>query len=167
MACAAVTDEFFALLKGDGKSVRVGERCRGVTGLDPVVLALRAVGIARKTAALTKALESVTSAGQQFVHVGLMPGVPKQDVLGRFEDAVQRQRQFDHSEVRTQMAPRRIGRDRLDDELSDLLAQLVELGVGQFQEVGGRFNGGQNHLTILLSTLKSAVAAATGSGTLT
>ena len=96
-----------------------------------------------------------------------MPGVPKQDVLGRFEDAVQRQRQFDHSEVRTQMAPRRIGRDRLDDELSDLFAQLVELGVGQFQEVGGRFNGGQNHLTILLSTLKSAVAAATGSGTLT
>src|SRR6202167_4686729 len=65
------------------------------------------------------------------------------------------------------MTARRIGRHGLDDELTDLLAQLVEFLIGERLEVGGCFDGGQNHMDSLLSTIRSDVAAEPGSGTLT
>ena len=62
------------------------------------------------------------------MHVGLVAGVPQQDVLGRLEDPVQGEREFDDAEVRTEVSAR-LG-DVRDDELADLLAEFVELFVG-------------------------------------
>ena len=155
MAFAAVTDEFLALFEGHRESVRVGERGRGVRRLDPVVLALGAVRVAREAAALAQVLEAVASTGEQFVDVGLVSGVPEQDVLGGLEDPVQRQRQFDDAEVGPEVTAGGSCHGR-DDELADLAAELVELVVGERLEVGGRFNRRQNHrpsLVLALTTL--------------
>jgi hypothetical protein len=61
--------------------------------------------------------------GQQFVDVGLVSRIPEKDVLGGVKHAMERQGEFDDSEVGTQMtAGRRHGRD---NELANLLAEYV------------------------------------------
>ena len=82
MALASVSDELLVLFERHRESVGVGKGRRCVRGFDPVVLALGAVGIARQAPTLAQALEAVATAGEQFVHVGLVAGVPEKDVLG-------------------------------------------------------------------------------------
>jgi hypothetical protein len=62
--------------------VGVAEDGRGVAVLDPVVLGLGAVGVAREPTGLAQRGERLAPAGDQLVHVGLVARVPEQDVLG-------------------------------------------------------------------------------------
>ena len=126
-----------------GDPVGVGEGRRRVAVLDPVVLGLGPVGIARHAARLLEGLEAVAPAGQELVHVGLVAGVPQDDVAGRVEDPVQGQRQLDRAEVRAEMAAGR--RHRVDDERPDLLAQFGELLLVQALDIGGRLDALQDH----------------------
>ena len=114
-----------AQLEPAGDPVGVGERGRRVAVLDPVVLGLGPVGVARHAARLLQGLEAVAATGQQLVHVGLVAGVPEDDVARGVEDAVQGERQLDGAEIRAEVPPGR--RHRVDDERPDLLAQLGEL----------------------------------------
>ena len=66
--------------EGIGQPVGVGEGGRGVTVLDPVVLGLGPVRVARHAAGLFEGLEAVAATGDQLVHVGLVAGVEQHDV---------------------------------------------------------------------------------------
>ena len=73
-------------------------------GAEGVVLALGAAGVAGDTALRTQRLEPLVAPGEQLVRVALVADVPDQLVAGRVEDAVQREGQLDHAEVRRQVA---------------------------------------------------------------
>ena len=129
--------------EGVGHAVGVGEGGGGVAVLDPVVLGLGPVGVARHPARLLERLEAEAAPGQQLVHVGLVAGVPQEDVAGRLEDAVQGQGQFDGAEVRSQVAAG--GGHRLDDEGADLVGQLAQLLLAEGLDVGRRLDALKDH----------------------
>ena len=84
---------------GGGKPMGVTKYGRCVRVLDPVVRALLARGIATDALGLTEVLKGADPPGQHLVHIRLMPGVPQNDVLGRFKDPVQGNREFYCPEV--------------------------------------------------------------------
>ena len=90
-------------------------------GLDDVVRALGALRVAGEAPARAEPGE-VLAAGEQLVHVGLVPGVEDDRVVRRVEDPVDRDRQLDDAEVRPEVAagPRHV----LDEELADLGREL-------------------------------------------
>ena len=55
--------------------------------------------VARETLSLTEGREALGATGKHFVGVGLMTGIPENDVLGRVEYAVDGEGEFDHAEV--------------------------------------------------------------------
>ena len=59
--------------------------------LDPVVLGLGPGRVARQPAGLAQLVEAVPAAGDDLVDVGLVAGVPQDDVVGRVEHPVQGQ----------------------------------------------------------------------------
>ena len=126
-----------------GDPVRVRQRRRRVGVLNPVVLGLRPVRVAGQPAGLSQVLEAVPAPGQHLVHVGLVARVPEEDVTGRVEDPVQRQRELDRPQVRPQVPTG--GRHRVDDESPYLFAQLSQLFAGQGLDVGRSLDTLQNH----------------------
>ncbi len=112
--------------------------------LDPVVLGLGAVRVAREPVLLAEVGERVAAAGDQLVHVGLVAGVPQEQVTGRVEGPVEGQGELDHAQVRAQVAAG-VG-DGVDDELPDLRGELVELVGGQGPEVGGAVDVFEDHV---------------------
>ncbi len=75
--------------------------------------------------------------------VGLVTGVPQNHVARRIKDAVHRERQFDRTEVRAEMATS--GGHGLDDESPDLLGQLGQLVVAEGLDIGRCLDAGKNH----------------------
>ncbi len=123
-----------ARLLGGGQAVGVAQHRRRVAVLDPVVRALGAAGIARQAVGPTQRREVLPATGHDLVHVGLVAGVPQQDVVGRVEHAVQRERQLDDAQVRAEVAAARLV-DRVDDELADLDGERLELERGEGSQV--------------------------------
>ena len=103
--------------------------------LDPVVLGLGSRRIARQAPRLSQLREALCSSGDELVRVALVPGVPEDDVVGGVEHAVDGECEFDHPEVRTEVAT--VFVDRADDVGAHLLGQLLELLGGEGLEVGG------------------------------
>jgi hypothetical protein len=99
VAFAPVAREFATVIEGDGEAVGVRERRRRVARLNPVVRTLGATRVPREAPALSKTGEVSTSTGQQFVDVGLVAGVPEQDVLGGVEHSMKSKGQFDDAQV--------------------------------------------------------------------
>jgi hypothetical protein len=92
---------------------------------------------------LAEILEAVAPTGEEFVDVGLVAGVPKNDVLGRLEDAMESDGEFDDAEIGAEM-PARLD-DARDDELADLLTEFVELLIGEWLKIVGCLDGRQDH----------------------
>ena len=114
---------------------RGGQRRAGVARAVTIMLALGAQREAVQAVRRADGVKAVLAAGQQLVDVALVAHVPDKFVLGRGEDVVQREGQFDHAEVRAEMAAV-LG--QLADQLrADLLRQLVQLLQRQFFDVGG------------------------------
>ncbi|GJF35094.1 hypothetical protein KNE206_77940 [Kitasatospora sp. NE20-6] len=67
------------------------------------------------------------------MHVGLVSRVPQDVVAGRFENPVQGDRKFDHSEVRAEV-PTSAG-DGFHQQLSDLQNELPYLLRGESAQV--------------------------------
>ena len=67
----------------------------------------------------------VLASGEQLVDVGLVPGVPEQDVAWAVEDPVEGDRQLDDAQVGTEVSAG--ARDVLDQEVADLGGQRLEL----------------------------------------
>ncbi|MBV8560504.1 MAG: hypothetical protein JO050_07005, partial [Acidimicrobiia bacterium] len=112
-----------------GQAVGVGEDRRGVAVLDPVVDRLGPRRVPGEPAPLAQGAEHLLAAGEDLVHVGLVAGVPQQDVPGGGEDPVQGDGQLDRPEVRPQVAAGH--RYRLHDEAAELGGQLPEFFVAQ------------------------------------
>jgi len=97
----------------------------GVTAVEDVV---RRFGAAREppdTIELAERPESLESAGQELVRVGLVPGVPDDPVARRLEQPMERDREFDDAQRGSEMAAR--SGHGSEDGLADLDRQLREL----------------------------------------
>ena len=118
---------------GGGQPVRVREHGRGVRVLNPVMGRLGAGGIPRQAAGLSQRVEVGEAAGQHLVDVGLVAGVPEDDVVGAVEGAVQGDRQLDGAEVGAQVSAGAV--DRLDEAGADLGGQGAQLGGAEVTQV--------------------------------
>ena len=116
-----------------GEPVGVAEDGRGVAVLDPVVVGLGPRRVARQAARLPQVVELVAAAGDHLVDVGLVAGVPQQDVAGRVEHPVHGEGQLDHTQVGAQVTV--VGLDGPHDLVAHLAGELVELLVGEPTEV--------------------------------
>ena len=127
----AVTDDgdHVAVVAADGvrlgEAVGVGQRGGGVGVLHDVVVGLGLARVAADAALLAQRGEVGVAAGDELVHVGLVAGVEDDAVVRGLEDAVDRERQLDHAEVRAEVSG--VGRDRADHHVADLRGELVEL----------------------------------------
>ncbi len=101
-----------------------------------VVFAFGPLGEARQAAALADGADTLAATGQDLVRIALMTDVPDQAVVGRVEDIMEGDRQFDDAQPRAQMAAGGAdGRDRLGPQFVGELPQL--LGGQATKVVGG------------------------------
>ena len=92
-----------------------------------IILGFVAFAEARKAAALADGANAVTTAGEDFMRIGLMAHIPNYFVLRCIEDMVKRHRKFYHAKPSTQMtASRRDGVDRLATQVIRQLFDLIE-----------------------------------------
>ena len=70
-----------------------------------IVVALRALGEPRQTAALPQRPHPLATPRQDLVRISLVPDIPDDPVVGRVEHVVQRHRQLDHTQTRAEMPP--------------------------------------------------------------
>ncbi len=121
-----------------------------VTAVEDVVFRLAAAREAADAAELAEGPEAFEPTGQKLVAVRLVPGIPHDPVAGRFEDPVQRNRQLDCAERRSQMAAR--PSDCRDYLLPDLGREGTELLVRQAAQVAWTLECGQDgHVSLLLA----------------
>jgi hypothetical protein len=113
------------LVAGGAHAERRGKGGARVARAVAVVRTLGAQGKAVQAVRLADRVEAVLAAGEQLVDVALVAHVPDKLVLGRAEDLVQRDGQFDDAEVGAEMAAR-LG-EGLDEFLADVRRQLLAL----------------------------------------
>ncbi len=116
------------VLLGHRQAVGVADHRGRVAVLDPIVLRLGARRVPGEATGLAQGGEVGHSAGQHLVHVGLMAGVPQEDVARGVEHAVQGHGELDGAEVGPEV-PVPGALDGVDDETTDLTGELLELGV--------------------------------------
>ena len=113
----------------------VGEDGRGVAVLDPVVHRFGPVGVPRQAARLAQGGEGVSPSGDDLVHIGLVAGVPQDDVARRVEHPVDGQGQLHGAEIGSEMPARH--RHGLDDEVTDLGGEGLQLAGIEFPRSAG------------------------------
>jgi hypothetical protein len=115
-----------------------------VTRTVAIVLALSAQKKAVEPLILAHRPEAFAAASQQFVHIALMADIKNELVFRCIEDAVQRQRQFDHAEIRPEMSADR-GRvffgKNADQFIADFLRELRQILFRDGFDIGGRLDG--------------------------
>jgi hypothetical protein len=114
------------------------ERCAGVSGAVAIVLAFRAEQKAVQALILPHCADTIEPAGKHFVHVTLMAHVHDKSVVRRIENAMERDRQFDHAEVRSEVAAGL--RKHFDELVAHFLGELWQILFRQRFHVGGRTN---------------------------
>ena len=94
-------------------------------GAERIVFAFAALGEARKPATLPQRTDTVTTARDDLVRIGLVAHVPHQLVLRRVEHIMDRHGQFDHAEARAEVpASGAHGRNHLGPQFVRKLAKL-------------------------------------------
>src|SRR6266568_7538242 len=120
-------------LEGHRHPQGVGESGAGVAGRQRVVGALRRLREPGEPARRPDGREPISPAGDQLVRVALVRGVPDEPVPRAVESPVERERQLDDTEVRSEMpAPLR---DGLDDRAAALSGELGQLVVGELLQL--------------------------------
>jgi len=114
---------FRGALESHRDAETVGKPGARVAGGQGVMAALGGFGEPGKPAWGANGGELVPAPGHQLMGVALVGRVPDEPVFGAVEEAVHRDRQFHHAEVRRQVAAGL--RDRLDDDLPAVLRQLL------------------------------------------
>ena len=120
---------------GRGHAERRRDRRRGVGRAEDVVLRLRAAREAREAPLLPDRVEPVPPPRQDLVRVALVTDVPDEEVAGRVEDVVERDRQLDRPEARGEV-PARL-RDGVDQEGPELVGERRQLLEGEVLQVPG------------------------------
>jgi hypothetical protein len=128
---------------GGREPVGIAQHRGGVAVLDPVVLGLGARRVARHAAGLAEVVEALEAPGDHLVGVGLVAGVPQDDVVGGVEHTVQGQGELDHAEVGAEVAP--VGGDRLDDGLAHLRGEDLQLGLVETLQIGRGLDRLEDH----------------------
>ena len=86
-------------------------------------------------------IEPIGAPGHEFMHIALMPDVPDNPVTGRIENAVKREGQFYHPEIRREVPARRL--DPYDQIRADLLGKLRHELIGQTPQILHRMDRGE------------------------
>ena len=137
-ASPKMADDIFvgaALVARGAHAQRGRKRRAGVSRAVAIMLAFRAQREAVQAIGAADGVKSIFAAGQQLVDIDLMADVPDEFVLGRVEDVMQGDGQFDHAEIRTEM-PAVFGQTG-DHFLADLFGQFRQLVQRQLLDVGG------------------------------
>ncbi len=87
-----------------------------------VVLAFGAQHEAVESARRADGGEAVSTAGEQFVHIGLVANVEEEVIRWRLKDVVHGDGQLDHAEVRAEMSAG--ARQRVDQLAANLCCKL-------------------------------------------
>ena len=98
-----------------------------------VVFALTPLREARQPAALTQRRDPVLATRQNLMRITLVTDVPNQDVARGVKNVMDRRRQLDNAQTRTQMTPRL--RDRLDRRHTQLVRQLTHVALRQLTQI--------------------------------
>jgi len=98
-----------------------------------VVFTLRPQREPVQAARLADRIETIFPPGQQFMDVALVAHVLDELVLGRVEDAVQSQRQFNDAQVRTEVPA--VPGEHCDEVLPNFDGQFLELRQREFLHV--------------------------------
>jgi hypothetical protein len=94
-----------AEIAGRGHAEGGGEGGAGVAGAEGVVLALAPVEETAGAAGLAELAEELAAAaGEELVHVALVGDVEDELIVGRREDAMQRESELDHAEIGADVA---------------------------------------------------------------
>ena len=123
---------------GAGHAEGDGDRVGSVPGDKSVVDRFTGLGKARNAPVLAEAGKAVAAAGEDLVRIALVPDVKNEPVPRRVVDAVDRQRQFDRTEIGREMSAG-FG-DALDLKLTELVTEGMELVMIQLFDVIGRLN---------------------------
>ena len=94
-----------------------------------VVFALNASRKARNSTVLAQLRHALTPTGQDLVRIGLVSDIPDDAIGRRIEHIVQRDREFDRTEIGGQVAAG--ARDRIDDVITQLIGKRRQLRSGQ------------------------------------
>src|SRR5262249_34684602 len=103
---------------------------------EAVVLAFRALGETRESAALPQSAYFVAARGQDLVWIGLVADIPDQAVAWRVEQVVERDGQLDHAQSGAEVSPGY--RNRVDRLSPQLVGHLAKLLFVEPPKVGGR-----------------------------
>ena len=114
----------------------------GVSGAVAIVLAFGAQQESVQPLVLAHRVDAIAPAGKHLVDVALVADVEDELVLRRVEDAMQRDRQFDHAEVRAEMAAGL--RKNADQLVAHFLRELRQLLLLQRLDVRRRTNALQD-----------------------
>ena len=115
-----------AQLVGDGEAERGRDRGRAVRRAERIILALGTLGEAGEAAALPQRADAGAPAGEDLVGIGLVADVPDQHVARRIEHVMDRNRQLDDAESRSEMAAGDAhGGDHLRAQFAGELTQLI------------------------------------------
>src|SRR5258708_2315310 len=98
-----------------------------------VLVAFCALGETREPAALANCTDASAASGQYLVRIGLMSDVPDNFVIRRIEHEMQRHRQLDHAEPRSEMSA--YDRDRTDHFGTQLIGNRHHLPLGQSPQI--------------------------------
>ena len=93
--------------------------------LHDIVRTFCPTGVAREPPSLLELVEAVGATGQDLMHIGLMPGVPYNSVLGRIEDPVQGDGELNNAEIGSKVPSG--GRHLGHQEIPDLTGQQRQL----------------------------------------
>jgi hypothetical protein len=111
------------------------EGSAGMTGAEAVVGALGSAAKAASPAGLAEVFKKLTAAtGEQFMHVALVADVEDKLVLGRGKHAVERDGEFDDTEIWTDVAA--VFSGSRDNLIADFLGESRELVGGKSFNVG-------------------------------
>jgi len=94
-------------------------------GAEGVIIALGALGEAGQTAAAAQRPDTITTAGDDLVRIGLMADIPDQSVAWRVEHVVDGRCQFDNAKASAQMSAGYGNRG--NGFLSQLIRELAQL----------------------------------------
>ena len=112
------------MVAGNGKAKSRRNRRRGVARPEAVVNAFVPLEEAGNASLLAQGIESVIAAGQQLVHVRLVPHVPHDLIVGCVEHVVQRKSQFNNAKARCQVTT--VLCHLTNDGLADLRGEVVQ-----------------------------------------
>ena len=103
-----------------------------------VIFAFRPLGEPGQPAALTQRTDTITTAGKNFMGIGLMADIPYQPVVGGIEYVMQRHRQLDDAKTGAQM-PARDG-NRLNGLIANFVGKLFQIIGGEYPNIRRNFN---------------------------